>query len=119
MRYASDVEAGAIVDPAFAAFIHSAQLELDPFSEEAWRIANPDMDAARLADMKNLAQQAQRLPSLLPAFRAFVLNMPTELDERFISPVDWDACGDSAEAEPTGEVFRRTTLQAARPICAP
>lgn len=99
IRYASDVAADAITDPHFAAFVHSAPLDMDPFSEEAWRVANPDMTPERLADIQNLAAQAQRLPSLVPAFRAFVLNQPTELDQRFISPSDWDACATEAGAE--------------------
>ena len=92
LRYGDDVAAGAIEDPAFASFLYTAPLEHDPFEEATWVLANPDMDAARRADIANLAQQARRLPSLMPASRAFVLNQPVATDDRFISPEDWDAC---------------------------
>lgn len=117
IRYASDVAAGVVEDPHFAAFIHSAPLDLDPFNDKAWAIANPDMTPERLADIRNLAAQAQRLPSLLPAFRAFVLNQPTAMDQRFISPTDWDGCADTAEAE--GEVLGGLDLAGgASDLCA-
>ncbi|MFZ0458228.1 MAG: terminase TerL endonuclease subunit [Rhodoplanes sp.] len=103
IRYGADVTAGVVEDPAFASFVYTAPLELDRFDPATWAVANPDMDAARLADIANLAQQARRLPSLIPSFDAFVLNRPVATDDRFISPEDWDGCGDTAE--PLGSCF--------------
>ena len=67
-------------------------------NELATHAANPDADAVRIADIRVQATQAQRLPSREPAFRAYVLNQPVQADERFIGPVDWDACAGTAEA---------------------
>jgi phage terminase large subunit-like protein len=98
LSYADDVAAGIIADPTFAAFVYSAPLDADPFAESTWRLANPDMTPARLADIAAQVTQARRLPSTMPAFRAFVLNQPTASDARFIAPQDWDSCGGEAEA---------------------
>lgn len=104
-------------DPAVASFVYSAPRELDTFSPEAWSAANPDMTPERLADIEALAKQARRLPSMLPAFEAFVCNRPVALDDRWIAPQDWDAC--SGEAEPVGPVYGGLDLAGgARDLCA-
>jgi phage terminase large subunit-like protein len=98
VHYAAQVEDGTIEDPTFASAIFSAPLDADPWAEETWRLANPDADDIRMADIRVQAQKAMRLPSLEPAFRAYVLNQPVTADDRFIGPVDWDACAGDAEA---------------------
>jgi phage terminase large subunit-like protein len=103
IRYAGQVADGTIEDPTYASAIFSAPTEADPWSEDAWRAANPDADAVRIADIRVQAMQAQRLPSREPAFRAYVLNQPVVADERFIGPADWDAC--AGVAEPRGPCF--------------
>ncbi len=103
IRYAGQVEAGVVEDPSFAATVFSAPAEADPWAEATWRLANPDMDAVRLADIRTQALRARKLPSLEPAFRAYVLNMPVAPDDRFIGAAEWDACG--AEAEARGPCF--------------
>jgi phage terminase large subunit-like protein len=108
IRYAGQVAEGTIEDPSFAATVFSAPADADPWAEATWRLANPDMDAVRLADIRTQALRAKRLPSLEPAFRAYVLNMPVAPDDRFIGPAEWDACG--AEAEARGPCFAALDL---------
>lgn len=98
IRYAEQVKDGTLEDETFASAIFSAPVDADPWAVETWRLANPDMDEVRLRDIEVQATQAKRLPSLEPAFRAYVLNMPVAPDERFIGPQDWDACSGTAEA---------------------
>ena len=98
IRYAQQVEDGTIADPTFASAIYSAPLDADPWAEETWLLANPDADEVRLKDLRLQAMQAQRLPSMEPAFRAYALNQPVMPDDRFIGPADWDACAGEAEA---------------------
>ena len=98
IRYAEQVDGGVIEDPTFASAIFSAPLEADPWTEATWRTANPDADEVRIEDIKVQAVQAQRLPSLQPAFLAYCLNMPVAPDDRFISAADWDACAGDADA---------------------
>jgi phage terminase large subunit-like protein len=94
---------GTIRDPTFVSAIHSAPLDADPWSETAWRLANPDADDVRIADIRVQADKARVLPSLEPAFRAFTLNQPVTPDDRFIGPMDWDAC--AGEAAATGPCY--------------
>jgi phage terminase large subunit-like protein len=98
IRYAGQVADGTIADPTFASAIYSAPADADPWEEETWRLANPDADEVRIADIRVQAAQARRLPSLEASFRAYTLNMPVAPDERFIGPADWDACVGEAEA---------------------
>jgi phage terminase large subunit-like protein len=117
VRYAADVASGAIEDPSFVGFVYSAPLDLDPFDEATWHLANPGMTAARLADIRNLARQAKNLPSTMPAFAAFVLNQPIANDDRFISAQDWDNC--AGTAEPIGPCFGGLDLAGgASDLCA-
>lgn len=91
-------------DPAFHAAVFSAPLDSDPWDEKTWRLANPDATPERMADIAALAEQAKRLPSTEPAFRAYCLNQPVSaLDDRWISPADFDAC--RATAEPSGPCY--------------
>ena len=103
LAYWEDVRAGRVTDPEFYGTVYSAPLDADPFSPEAWHAANPSMTPERLADIEAQARQAMRLPSQLPAFRAFVLNQPTATDDRWLDPVSWDACAGTAEL--TGPVY--------------
>jgi phage terminase large subunit-like protein len=103
IRYAGQVDDGTIDDPTFASAIHSAPLDADPWVEATWRLANPDADEVRIRDIEVQAGKARRLPSMEPAFRAYVLNQPVTADDHFIGPVDWDAC--AGTAEPRGPCY--------------
>lgn len=103
LRYGEQVEAGIVKDASFTSAIYSAPTETDPWAEETWALANPDMDAVRLEDLRVQARQAQRQPSLEPAFRAFALNMPTSSEVAFLRREDWLACAETAE--PRGRCF--------------
>lgn len=111
IRYAADVEAGAVTDPSFRAFVHTAPAEADPWSEATWRLANPALGTFRsLEDVRVLAQQARRVPSLEASFMAYTLNMPVVLDDRWLAPADWDAC--AGQGEPDGPCWAGLDLSA-------
>jgi phage terminase large subunit-like protein len=100
IRYAADVRAGIIGDPTFIGHVWSAPQDADPWSEATWRLANPGLgDFRSLEDVRVQAEQARRLPSQEAAFRAYILNQPVAVDDRWIGPADWDAC---AGSDPTG-----------------
>jgi phage terminase large subunit-like protein len=106
-------------DPTVVSAIYSAPLDADPFAETTWRLANPDATPERIADIAAQAAQAQRLPSTMPAFRAYCLNQPVSVaDQRWISGADWDACRD--DAQPEGPCFAGLDLSAggAADLCA-
>ncbi len=101
IRYAADIEAGLIEDPAFRAFIFTAPAEADPWDPVTWALANPALgDFRSLENVRVLANQARRIPATEASFRAYVLNQPVATDERWIGPADWDAC--AAEPKPAG-----------------
>lgn len=111
IRYAADLEAGLIEDPAFRAFIYSAPAEADPWSPDTWKLANPALgDFRSLDDVRVLASQARSIPSTEAAFRAYCLNQPVALDDRWIAPGDWDAC--AAAPEPAGDCWGGLDLAA-------
>jgi phage terminase large subunit-like protein len=99
LRYGEEAD-----DPTFRAYSWSAPLDADPWAEETWAAANPGLgDFRSKADVEQQAQQARALPSLEPAFRAYVLNQPVASEERFIGPRDWDGC--AGTAEPRGPCY--------------
>ncbi len=109
--YARDVEAGAVTDASFRAFIYSADPECDPWSIEAWKAANPALgDFRDLDDIRVQSERARRVPALEAAFRAYTLNMPVAVDDRWIAPTEWDAC--ATEAEASGPCFGGLDLAA-------
>jgi len=104
IAYAAKIDAGAVKDTSFEAWVYSAPPESDPWSLDAWKAANPALGKFRsLKDIEVQAHQAQAIPSMEPAFRAYCLNQPVSTDDRWIGPADWEACAGDAEAR--GEVW--------------
>lgn len=111
IRYAADVDEGRIKDDTFRAFIYTAPLDADPWVKATWKLANPALgDFNDTQNIKVLANQAQRIPSTEPSFRAYTLNQPVALDDRWLSPADWDRC--IAVPEPEGECWGGLDLAA-------
>lgn len=94
IRYGEEVD-----DSTFFSVIYSAPLDADPWAEDTWAMANPALgDFRDLDDVRIQAKQAQAIPSLESAFRAYVLNQQVAVDDRFIGPNEWDSCAGTAEA---------------------
>lgn len=111
IAYAKDVEAGAVTDASFRAFIYSADMEADPWSIAAWKAANPALgDFRDLDDIRVQAERARRVPALEASFRAYILNQPIAVDDRWIAPAEWDGC--ATEAEASGPCFGGLDLAA-------
>jgi phage terminase large subunit-like protein len=111
IQYHEQVRAGIVEDGTFRGFVYSAPLDADPWIEETWRAANPALgDFRSLEDVRVLVAQAKRLPSQESAFRAYVLNQPIAVDDRWIGPADWDAC--AGEPEPSGPCYGGLDLSA-------
>lgn len=99
--YGRQVRDGAIVDPTFAPFIYEVPMDFpDIWDEAVWYLANPALgDFRSLEEMRQFAARARRIPSLESVFRSLYLNQEIEADERFISSLDWEACGDPVEPD--------------------
>jgi phage terminase large subunit-like protein len=83
-------------------FLFAADADDDPWEEATWRKANPAIDDFQsLAEMRDLAATAQRLPALEASFRNLNLNQRVSPEGNFVSPEVWARNG----AEPDFSVF--------------
>lgn len=80
-------------DPRVILSLYSAPDDLDPFSEEAIRAANPAFgDFQNAEEVKAMAEDARRMPAREAEFRNLVLNQRVEMAAPFISRGIWLAC---------------------------
>jgi phage terminase large subunit-like protein len=87
-----DAKAGH--DPRVVLRIDSAAEDLDPFSEEAIRAANPAFDFfLNKAEVLAMAEDARRMPSRQAEYENLVLNRRVEALSPFISRPLWKSCG--------------------------
>lgn len=87
-----DAKAGH--DPAVVLRMHVAPDELNAFSEDAIRLANPAFDVfMNQKEILAMAQDAQRMPARQAEYENLVLNRRIEANNPFIAPSVWKACG--------------------------
>ena len=80
-------------DPSVVCMLFAADPDDDIFDEKVWRKANFALDKFRsLADMRDLARRAKRMPSQESTFRNLYLNMRTARESLFVAPLTWKAC---------------------------
>ena len=90
-------------DPRTTVSLYSAAKSLDPFSEEAIRVANPVFDTfMNKREVLQMAADAKRMPAREAEFRRFVLNQRTEVATPFVPASVWDAC--HGEVAPLSEL---------------
>ncbi|OZI17937.1 terminase large subunit [Bordetella genomosp. 7] len=86
-------------DPRQKVVLHSAPLDLDPFSEGAIRAANPHYDDfMNKEEVRRQAADAKRLPSREASYRNLILNQRVEASNPFIARAIWLENG--AQPEP-------------------
>lgn len=82
-------------DPRVVLSLHTAPAEMDPFSEEAVRAANPAFgDFLNAEEVLAMAADAARMPSRQPEFENLILNRRVEASSPFVSRSLWQSCGD-------------------------
>lgn len=92
-------------DPHVVLSLYTADMALDPFSEEAIKQANPAYgDFLNKKEIKSQAANAQRMPALEPLYRNYTLNQRVEVNSPFVSRQIWNACGGEV-GEFTGPVY--------------
>lgn len=98
----------------------TAPLELDPFSEEAIRKANPAFDYfMNTAEVLSMARDAERMPSREAEYRNLILNQRVEASSPFVSLNVWSACNaPPLPLSDTGPVYGGLDLSAARDLTA-
>ncbi len=81
-------------DPATRLFLWTAPPEMDAFSDEALRAANPAFDHyMNREELRAAAANARRMPSLEPAYRNLHLNQRIDQATHFVAPAIWDENG--------------------------
>lgn len=79
-------------DPKTIVSLYTAPLDIDPFSEKAIQAANPAFGDFQNADIvRQMADDARRMPSREPEFRNLVLNQRVEVNSPFVSKAVWMA----------------------------
>jgi phage terminase large subunit-like protein len=74
--------------------VYEAETDIDPFTEEAIRQANPAFgDFQNAKETLAMAEDARRMPSREPEFRNLILNQRVEMNSPFISKSVWQSCG--------------------------
>lgn len=77
-------------DPRIKVSLCTTPLDMDPFSEEAIRLANPHFDEfMNKEEVLRQAADAKRLPSREASFRNLILNQRVEARNPFISRAVW------------------------------
>lgn len=77
-------------DPRNKVELCTAPMDMDPFSEEAIRAANPHFDDfMNKGEVFRQASDAKRLPSREPAYRNLILNQRVEARSPFIPRAIW------------------------------
>lgn len=85
-------------DPLQKLWLYTAPVDLDPFSEEAIRAANPAFDHFMNKDeVMAQAQDAKRMPSRESSYRNLILNQRVEASNPFISRTIWQENGDKPQ----------------------
>jgi phage terminase large subunit-like protein len=81
-------------DPRTIVRLHVAPPELDPFSEEAIRAANPAYDHfMNRAEVLAMCADAKRMPSRQAEYENLILNRRVEATAPFVSRSTWKLCG--------------------------
>lgn len=85
-------------DPKTTVSIYTASLDLDPFSEEAIRQANPAYgDFLNEVEVRSMAENARRLPARENSYRNLVLNQRVEALDPFVTLSIWERNGDPVD----------------------
>jgi phage terminase large subunit-like protein len=81
-------------DPSTIVKLYTAPPELDPFSVEAIKAANPAYGTfLNPREVMAQAADARRMPARLSSFKNLVLNQRVETTSPFIDQAAWQACG--------------------------
>ena len=81
-------------DPRVVLSLYTADTELDPFSDQAIKAANPAFgDFLNPVEVRAMAEDARRMPSREAEYRNLVLNQRIDRNTPFIAKTVWQANG--------------------------
>jgi phage terminase large subunit-like protein len=107
-------------DPRIKVELCTAPLDLDPFSEEAIRAANPHFDVfMNKEEVFRQASDAKRMPSAEAGYRNLILNQRVEARSPFITRSIWQENGaEPDEFDAATEVFGGLDLSSVSDLTA-
>lgn len=106
-------------DPRVKVEMFSASLDLDPFSDEAIRQANPHFDEfMNQEEVRRQAADAKRMPSRENAYRNLILNQRVEARAPFVSREVWMANAGKPEEMGRAKVFGGLDLSSVSDLTA-
>lgn len=107
-------------DPRIKVELCTAPLDLDPFSEEAIRAANPHFDVfMNKEEVFRQANDAKRMPSAEAGYRNLILNQRVEARSPFVTRSIWQENGEEPEDfDPRAEVFGGLDLSSVSDLTA-
>lgn len=106
-------------DPRIKVALHTAPLDLDPFSEKAIKAANPHFDVFMNKDeVRKQASDAKRLPSMEAGYRNLILNQRVEAKTPFITRSIWKENGAAPEPIEGRDVYGGLDLSSVADLTA-
>jgi len=110
-----DAESGT--DKRVVVSLYTAPEEMEPFSDEAIKMANPAFgDFQNSDEIRAMAQDASRMPSQEASFRNLILNQRVEANNPFVAKAIWDANGATPEID--GPVYGGLDLSSVHDLTA-
>lgn len=106
-------------DPRTKVVLYAADIDLDPFSEEAIRQANPHFDI--FMDQEEVLRQAndaKRMPSRESSFRNLILNQRVEARSPFVSREVWKENGEPPASIKGRDVYAGLDLSSVHDLTA-
>jgi phage terminase large subunit-like protein len=112
-------DAAVAGDKRIVSHLHTAPKDCEILDKKAWQVANPALGKFRsLQDIKDFAQQADRLPAKANSFRWLFLNQRIEAQSPFLSRAEWEANAAPPDVEVGDVVFAGLDLSASRDLTA-
>lgn len=108
-------------DPRVKLELYTAPEDIDPFSDQAIRAANPHFDTfMNMDEVRRQAHEARRMPAREASYRNLVLNQRVSQHSPFVPRTLWEACSDPAEEEAfqEGKVYIGLDLSARNDLTA-
>jgi phage terminase large subunit-like protein len=85
-------------DPRTVVSLYTAPMDIDPFGEEALKLANPAYgDFLNAVEVQKQQSDAKRMPALEALFRNYTLNQRVEASAPFVTQSVWQANGSMPE----------------------
>lgn len=106
-------------DPRVVVSLYAADLEADPFSDEAIRAANPAFgDFQNAVEVRAQAEDARRMPSREAEYRNLILNQRVEASSPFVSRSLWASCAGEVKPLDGVPVYAGLDLSAVNDLTA-